>query len=1056
MTRKLIRFSVEHPHIIIAFYLGVFLLFILALPELPLRMMPYVESPMIAVITRYMGLTPREVETYLSKPIEEQMTNLEGVRYIRSTSMNGVSIVSLQFHYGWNMRKAYTEVLVQVQKALGNLPYDPANLKPPWVIPIDPLNLPTVTLALTADHWDPVKLRQFAANTVVDDLKTIPGVESVYPFGGLVRQAQVIVNRNKLAAYGISILSLKKALDSYNLDQSGGRLTYGSNETDIKYTGRLKRGSSLDNIVIGHSANGSVVYLRDVGKEIDTYAEQRSLYRFNGKNAVAVNVIKDPSGSSPEIFSKVEKKLKSLEEKYPGIHFAEAFSRTHFVEIIKHNTEVELLGSVLLTALVLFFFLGEWRGTLIALVTIPTSLGVALLCFFPFGLSMNSSTLIGLLLAIGRLVDDTIIDLHNIQRHLKMGESPKEAAVEGSGEVRGVIVAVTLMLILSLIPLIFAGGITSEMFMGINIPFILALSASLLVSFTLTPLSAAYLFQAYQEGHENWSVRITKPFTRFLDEVDGQYHKMITWALKNKGPVLSVCAAFVIIAWMIYPYIGSEMMPLADTGQGYLEMHLWPGASLQQTAEAGKRLDKILLSHKNIVKVSEQIGNERSVTYFTGYGMGGVHTVMDMVTFTDKSQRKKTIWQIIHEVRKQALATIPGIRALTFNSMGADVMAAARAPIEVEIYGPKLKELYHLALKVVNLVKSDPNLHQIYTSWSYTQPEYRLHIHPALAETLGLTPKQIVMQAYYALNGGYTSEFFNPPLVRHDFFLIRYEQSQRENPHDLRNVEIVGQHGKAVPLKTIASISKTFGPSAVEHDNLHRTISVLAWYRKGGPGTMALTEEIMMKAVSNLPFPPGYGLKMRGDMTETTRSFHRMLDGMMIALIFIYLSLSVQFRSFAQAFTMMAAIPLEFFGSFLLLILNHQDFSTVSILGFVFLNGIALTASILVVEFAMNLRKQGVPLETAAADAAKIRLRPILMTVGISLIVLFPVAFFPKTGMDAYSSLGTVMIGGLLMSTLLSLIAVPVIYSLMEEYLSWFRSSFLSRITVQSKGGEKA
>ncbi len=804
--------------------------------------------------------------------------------------------------------------------------------------------------------------------------------------------------------------------------------------------------------MIGHASNGSVVYLKNVGKEIDTYAEQRSLYRYNGKNAVAVNVIKDPSGSSPAIFSKVEKKLKSLEGKYPGIHFALAFSRTHFVKIIKHNTEVELLLSIFLTALVLFFFLGEWRGTVIALITIPTSLGIALLGFFPFGLSMNSSTLIGLLLAIGRLVDDSIIDLHNIQRYLKMGRSPKEAAIEGTGEVRGAIVAVTLMLIMSLIPLIFAGGITSEMFAGINIPFILALSASLLVSFTLTPLLAAYLFHPFKEGQEDWSVRITKPFTHFLDGVDEHYHKIVSWALNNKGIILAVSAAFILTAWMLYPYIGSEMMPLADTGQGYLEMHLWPGTSLQQAAQDGKMLDKILLSHKNIAKVSEQIGNERGVTYFTGYGMGGVHTIMDMVTFTDKSQRKKTIWQIIHEARKQALASIPGIRALTFNSMGADVMASARAPIEVEIYGPKLKELYQLALKTVSLVKSDPNLHQVYTSWSYTQPEYRLHIHPALAETLGLTPEQIMMQTYYALNGGYTSQFFNPPLVRHDFFLIRYEQKQRKNLHDLRNVEIVGQGGKAVPLKALARIVKTFGPSAIEHDQLHRTISVLAWYRKGSPGTMALTEEILMKAITNLPFPPGYGLKMRGDMTEMMVSFHRMFYGMMLALIFIYLSLAVQFRSFAQAFTMMAAIPLEFFGAFLLLILNHQEFSTVSILGFVFLNGIALTASILVVEFAMNLRQQGLPLEKAVADAAQIRLRPILMTVGISLIVLFPVAFFPKTGMDAYSSLGTVMIGGLAMSTVLSLLAVPVIYSLMEEYLSWFRRTFLGQRGEEAAG----
>jgi HAE1 family hydrophobic/amphiphilic exporter-1 len=1039
MTKALIRFSVEHPHIVIAFYLGVFLLFIAALPFLPLRMMPYVQSPMIAVITRYPGMTPREVETYLSKPIEEKMTDIQGVRYIRSTSMDGISIVSLEFPYGWDMKKAYNDVLVETQRAMGDLPYDPANLKPPWVLPIDPLNLPVITLALTAPGWDPVKLRQFADNTVVEQFKTIPGVESVYAFGGLIREAQVIVDRNKLASDGLSILDVKKSLDAYNLDLSGGTLTYGPSEISIRYTGRLRKGSHLDNIAVGHARDGSVVYLKDVGKEIDTFAEQRSLYRYNGHDAVAVNVIQLPWASEPQTIAGVMKKAKTLEENYPGIHFANAFNRAHFVEIIRHNTDEELILSIVLTAVALFFFLGEWRGTLIALITIPTSLGIALLLFFPLGFSMNSSTLIGLLLAIGRLVDDSIIDLHNIHRHLKMGKPPKQAVIEGCGEVRGAIVAVTFMLVLALIPLIFAGGIVSQMFAGINIPFILALLASLLVSMTLTPLLSAYLFPPYKEGYSDGSTRITQPFITFLNRLDKKYCTWVYWSLQNKGLIMAVVLAFFVIPFMLYPHIGEEMMPLADVGQGYLQMEAWPGTSLQKTSEMAKKLDAILLSHPEIKKVSEQIGNEMGGTYFTGYSMGDVNTVMDMITLSDKSERKKSIWQIIHEVRSEALRTIPGIRTLTFKEMGSDVMASSRAPIEVVIYGPNLKKLYDLAQATVNLVKSDPNLHQISTSWSYTKPEYDLEIDPSAAETLGLTPKEIAMQVYYATQGGLTQEYFNPPNVRHDFLLIRYPLDERRNLHDLLNVQITAGNGESVPLKSIAHIVKTVGPSLIEHDQLRRSISVLVYYRKGGPGSMALTEEIMMKALLNLPFPPGYGIEMRGDMTQMMDAFKRMDRGMVLALIFIFLSLVAMFRSFAQAITMMAAIPLSFFGAFMALILAHQTFSTVSILGFVFLNGISLTASILVVEFIMILRETGVPREEAIVESAVIRLRPILMTVFISLIVLFPVAFFPKTGMDAYSPLATVMIGGLFSATILSLLAVPVIYSLMDDMARWMR-----------------
>ena len=319
------------------------------------------------------------------------------------------------------------------------------------------------------------------------------------------------------------------------------------------------------------------------------------------------------------------------------------------------------------------------------------------------------------------------------------------------------------------------------------------------------------------------------------------------------------------------------------------------------------------------------------------------------------------------------------------------------------------------------------------------------------AKELGLTPKEVANQAYYALNGGLTREYFNPPLIRHGTVLLRLEQGDRRNIKDLETLPIIlsgngnstmslpGANSflgaRSVPLGSIAKIEESFGPSVIERDNLRRTISVMGYYRQGGPGSMQLTMDMMMKSLMNLPYPSGYGVEQRGDMTQMMDSFTRLLRGMGLALLFIYLVLAVQFRSFVQPFTMMMAIPLEYVGCLSALILAHQTFSTVSILGIILLSGIDVTASILIVDRIMQFREAGKPREEAVLNAGPIRLRPILMTVGITIVVMIPVAFFPKTGMDAYSPLATVVVGGLIVSTFLTLIAIPVIYTIMDDLI---------------------
>lgn len=567
---------------------------------LPTRMMPYVESPLISVVTMTPGYSPQEVETYFSKPIEERMTNLKGVRFIRSISQPDLSIVTLQFPYGADMRRALIDVQQLAKQAEGDLPYDRANLKPSYVIPVDPLNTPVLQLAITAPGWDPVHLREFVANDMVDQLKEVEDVQQVVPFGGLQRQLQIIAERNALASQGLSLLDVRDALDRQNVSRPGGLLTSGSRETVIRGDQRVEVADQLLQYPISTSGDRTV-FLRDVATVRDGAAEVRQAYRYNGKDAIELSVIENPEASSPRVIAAVNKTLADIESTHPGLHISRAYDNSRFVGQLTANMIEELIISVILAGLVLLLFLEDVSATAIVMTSIPTCLGLALLLFWPMRFSINSSTLVGLLLAIGRLVDDSIVVIHAVHGKLEEGQPPAKAAVEGTLQVILPIAAATGVMSLAIVPLVTSGGITQIMFVGLVWPIVFALVASLIVSVTLTPLLAAYLFQGAGAPAPMWRTRldggvrrVLRPFRRARLRLEKAYRGGLTWSLDHRWLVLGAAGFTIYVALQIFPFVGSEMMPLADTGQGSAYLETEPGLSFAATNTAAKTFEHIL------------------------------------------------------------------------------------------------------------------------------------------------------------------------------------------------------------------------------------------------------------------------------------------------------------------------------------------------------------------------------------------------------------------------------------------------------------------------------
>src|SRR5512145_1956854 len=513
------RWSIEHPYIITAFYLGVAMLAVLVIVfQMPRRMMPYVESPMVGVVSMMPGLSAEEMEIYFSKPIEERMVDLKHVHFVRSTSQEGFSIVTVEFWYGTDMKKALFDVQSLMNAVQADLPMTGANLKPSWVLAIDPLNIPILSLAVTGDGYDPVQLRTLVENEIVNRLKVVKDVYSVVPFGGQKLQMQVIVDRERLAAYRMSLLDLKNTLDMQNQSRPAGTLTYQDREVVVRSDVRARAPEEVAAYPIA-GMDGRTVYLRDVAEVINAPREQRSLYRFNGKEAVEVSIIQQPDASSVRVVEAVKAKLAEIQADHPGLRFEIAYDNTTFVGFLMNNMIEELGMAVFLTGLAVLLFLGNVRATVIALITLPMSLAISLLAMVPLGMTLNSSTLIGLLLSIGRLVDDSIIDVHSIERHLRMGKSPKEAAIDGITEVQLAVLAIAFMLCVALLPLAFVRGIVQLMFEGIVWTMILAQLASALVAFTLAPLLAAFLFKphvAAAEGRRSLLGRVLDAVQRVL------------------------------------------------------------------------------------------------------------------------------------------------------------------------------------------------------------------------------------------------------------------------------------------------------------------------------------------------------------------------------------------------------------------------------------------------------------------------------------------------------------------------------------------------------------
>lgn len=1029
---RLIRWSVQHSTAVFFFYAVVLVLSALALWKLvPLRLNPSVRSPQLAVLTEADDLPALLVEQQLTNPLERALSELPNLRSLRSSSMEGMSLIILEFPYGYDPRAAVsdaTAVAASVDLGLDEDKVSGHTAMSPRVLPYDPLRIPVLRLAVQAPGWEAVRLADFLDRELAPRLRRIPAVEAVWTFGVPRPEVEVAVERDALAFLGLSLIDLREAIDEANTPRTSGLLeSPGARSIPLQVDGQAQRASDLGAIVLAQR-KGQPVTVDDVANISWRLAAEHSAYRFNGKKAIEVNVLEGPQASSPRTAKAVRAELAEMMREHPGLVVEVAYDNAHFVSVLGQRVWWEMGLAVVLTGLVVYLFLGDWRGTAVVLATIPTTLACAVLFFPLLGLSFNSSTLVGLLLAIGRLVDDTIIDLCSVARHRAQGKDAPSAAVDGCSGVRRAVVSATVVIAVVMLPLTFSGGLTQDMFEGIVWPYLLTLSASLLVALTLSPCLMARIYDGAPS-------RTPSRGELFLARLELGYRSLLARALRYRTLIIGGALGAIYLACSLLPLIGWEMMPAADTGQLYAVLEARPGTPIAETTRMAGKLEAILRRQPEVRRISTEIGMAPPQALSTGYAPTGSHVACLLVTLTDKGERSRSLWRIADAVYVEATLTIPNIRQLSLREMGSDVMATSMAPVHLVIKGPDLDRLAYLAEQIQELAYrseslSDPirGLSQVATTWSLEEGARTLRPDLSALAALDLSPKELARQTYAALDG----EMARSTLSDGTPIMISYQAQQRRSLDDLKNVLITGPKGSQ-SLARLARIEGGRWPSMIEHEGLQRSNSVVASYRKGGPGSMVLGMDWLMSSRMQLGIPPGYSIEQRGDMVAMMDSSRRLFHGMGVSLLLMYLALAVQFRSARLPLVIMAAIPLSLPGVLLALLLAQQTISTVSLLGFVVLMGMDVTASILLLDAVLRRHNDGPPWR-ALLTGAPARLRPVLMTVMVTLAVLLPLAFSPATGTDAYAPLATVIVGGLTVSGVLTLFLIPVLYSLMVRH----------------------
>lgn len=1028
---KLPKFSVNRPVATAMAFLAILLFGLVSLKMLPLDVMPAMELPSLTVLTVYPGASANEVEEQVSKVLETQLSGVQDLKSIKSSSRENVSVVSLEFNWGSDVSQAANDTRDMLELVKSRLP---GGAKDPIIYKINSSMIPVLIYSITAtDSYN--GLSQIIEDKIASPLRKIEGVGSVIYIGQPEREIKVNVDPSKLQAYKLSIATLSTILKTENVNIPGGSIKEGINDYSIRIPAEIATADELAEIPVTNFL-GKLVRLKDVATIEDGFEESDSYARTEHGLGAVIMVQKQSGKNSLEVVQSVRKNMKEIKPTLASdIKVEELLGQEEIITQSLRSLSDTLWWALLFVILIVVAFLRDWKSSFIIFLTIPFSLITAFIFIYAMGWTINIFSLLSLIIAIGMVVDDAIVVLENITQHIAKGERPKEAAIFATSEMGLAVMASTTTVLVVFIPLIFVGGIVGIFFKQLAALTSVTLIASLIIALSLSPMIGSRLLKKKEirsDGNRNLRARIFDASERHLIAAENAYKRLLGWAINHKSVVVISSVLILAVSALGIKHIGSDYLPMFDAGDVITVFQTETGVSAAETDRVAQQVMKIM--EDNIPEiVPGTLGaisgqTKDGVLSTVGFSEGkNIGTVMCHLSLPDK--RERTASEIGNMLRAK-IAEIPEIKK--FHVTSGNILEAAvlgnEKPIEVKINGNDLDVLNNTANIVKSGLEKIPGLTDIESTADAGKQDYEIIIDRVKSSDVGLNPGMIALQVRQSIYGAEAGSITENGK---DYdIMIRYAPGHRSDLNALKNITLSTLLGTQVRLADIAEIREGNSPLEIKRESQQRYVTVSAELNGVSLGNAANSVKEALKSVT---VPQDVNIKIAGQTTSQNESFGDLSLVLVIGILLVYMVMAAQFESFRNPFIIMLAVPFTVIGVVAAFLLTGTTLSVTTFIGIIMLAGIVVKNGIILVDYTNMLRKRGLNLYDAIKEAGRSRLRPVVMTSSTMILAMVPMALSRGMGYEMFSPMAITMIGGLLFSLLITLVIVPVFYAIFNR-----------------------
>ena len=1017
--------SIKRPVFATMMMVALVVLGVVSYQRLAIDEYPDITYPVIVVQTAFPGASPEVMERQVSRPIEESLNTVQGVREVTSTSLEGSSLVRLSFNLDVDVSAAQQDVMSKVAAMRRQLPQD---IQDPVIRHFDPNQRPILSIAVQSKERPIRELTDLADEVISTRLESVTGVGEVQVSGGNARQIRVELDPNAMRAYGVSPSQVSDALARENQEVPAGRVERGQTQRLVRVTGRIKDPAQFGDIVVTNR-QGVPVRVSEVANVVDAQETPRSAAFMNGTRAVAIDVLKISGANTVEVADGVRAEVQRMQAELPeDISLTVIRDDSRRIRESLSDVQLTILLGAVLTLAIIYLFLNSWRSTVITGLTLPVSIISAFFIMWVFNFTVNTMTLMALSLAIGLLIDDAIVVRENIVRHIEMGKDHLTAAREGTSEIGLAVVSTSLAVVAVFFPVAFMGGQIGKIFFQFGVTVAFAVLVSLFVSFTLDPMLSSVWYDPDVEteaGHRRKGI-LHHYVVRFNDWFDGmadKYPSWLKWSLDHRWTVLGAAAASIVVAFLILPRLGFTWMPEVNGDEFNVSFRTPPGSRLDYTTQKGTQIAEILRSDKDVLFTYLNVG---------GGFRGTANNGSIFVKLRPKDERSKTLPDIQNDLRAK-LSKIPGVRPQITGTP--TIFGGYRQPIQIYVQGPEPTRLKLAANQVLETMRQVPGVAEPNSSDEGEIPQLDVSVNRQEAWSAGVGVNAIASTLQPLFSGYRATQWEDALGYSHDVVVV-YPDSMRASEADVANIPVLSGNNSGagtpmIPLAQVADVRAGIGPQQIERSALQRQITISAGVLPGS--SMGDVADAAKRAIDSVGLPPGYRTVFTGDVQNMNETKGYVLGALVLAVVFIYLILASLFGSFLQPLAIMLALPLSFIGVALALLLTKGNLNVMSMIGIIMLMGLVTKNGILLVDFANQQRESGHDREQALLTAGRIRLRPIIMTTVAMIFGMLPVALAIGEGAEQRAPMARAVIGGLITSTLLTLFVVPVVYTMLDD-----------------------